>query len=160
MAIEPHFTDRPEFEIAQKVNSLVANSPDAANISVNQEIESKMKMELLGDLSLDDIKQVVTAVKSGILNRPEDQPDSFDEYGRNFRRMVHRMEQIGPSGHKYTVERPMASTLEDARKQRPPADYFDPNDKCWVLRGVKRQIDYPENTVGFYDETSGKVVPS
>jgi len=160
MAVEPHFTDKPTQEVGEKINNLIANSPDDNNASVNEELEARMKMELLGDLSLDDIKQVVKAVKSGVLSRPEDQPDSFDEYGRNFRRMVHRMEMVGPSGHSYWVERPMASSLEEARKQRPPADYFDPNDKCWIWRGIKRQIDYPENTVGFYEETNGKVVPS
>jgi hypothetical protein len=160
MAIEPHFTDRPEQEVGEKINSLIANSPDSNTSSVNEELEARMKMELLGDLSLDDIKQVVKAVKSGILSRPEDQPDSFDEYGRNFRRMVHLVDMVGPSGSQYKIERPMANSLEEARKQRPPADYFDPNDKCWIIRGVKRTIDYPENTVGFYEQTNGKVVPT
>lgn len=159
MAEEPHFTDRPSVEFSEKLNSLVANSP-GENVTVNEELEARMKMELLGDLSIDDIKQVVKAVKSGVLNRAEDQPDSFDEYGRNFRRMVRKVEMIGPSGNHYWTERPMALSLEDARKSRPPADYFDTNDKCWIIRGSKRTIDYPENTVGFFEETEGKVIPA
>src|SRR4029077_2093678 len=120
--------------------SLVANDPNAPQtIKLRQEAEDQLKMELLRELSLDDVRQIVNAVRSGALDQvthPHDSPDSFDEYGRNFRRMVHRFERVGSSGKKYIEERPMALSLEDARNQKPPADYFDVNDLVWVLRGV------------------------
>jgi hypothetical protein len=70
------------------------------------------------------------------------------------------MKKVGPSGNTYYEDRPMASSLEEARNMKPAGDYFDSEEKVWILRGVKRQRDYPENTVGFWEETNGAVVPN
>jgi hypothetical protein len=142
------------------VSALIANNPASDGRTpelVRKEVEDKIKAELLKDLSLEDVRNMIQMVKSGIKPQagPTEYPDEFDEHGRNFRRMVHKMEMVGSSGDTYFVERPMALSLEDARKMRPPGDYFDIDEKVWILRGAKRQRDYPENTVeGFMSTVS------
>lgn len=134
---------------AGKVSSLVANKPESPE-EERDRLEQAAKLELLSGLTLDDVRSLVNMVRNNTLPASQQShPDSFDEYGRNFRRMVHRYQRVGPSGTVYWDERPMANSLVEARKTKPPADYFDPNDKVWILRGVKRQLDYPENTVQY-----------
>lgn len=141
--------------------SIIANDPaKVAGQMSTAEIEAEVKAELLRELSVDDIKNMISLAKSGFAKDPTEFPDSFDEYGRNFRRRLHRMQKVGPSGGTYFEDRPMAFSLEEARRMKPPGDYFDPEEKVWILRGVKRQRDYPENTVGFWEATNGSVVPA
>jgi hypothetical protein len=143
-------------------SSIIANDPNhSAGQYSTDEVEAQVKAELLKELSVDDIRQMISLAKSGFSSvRSEDLPDTFDEYGRNFRRKLHRMKKIGPSGNLYYEDRPMALSLEEARSMKPAGDYFDSEEKVWILRGVKRQRDYPENTVGFWEETNGAVVPA
>jgi hypothetical protein len=157
MAEQPvtSFTDRPNTTPEKRVSSLVSNSPDASTEAVNAEVEAEIKAELLKELSVAEVRQMIDVVKSGAFTNPRDAPDEFDEFGRNFRRMVHKMEVIGPSGGKYYVERPMANSLVEARKAKPPADFFDIDEQVWILRGVKRQRDYPENTVDGWAQMHG-----
>jgi len=142
--------------MAEPNNSLVSNDPNAPSaIKLREDAENALKAELLKEISLEDVRLIVDAVRSGAIDRvvhPHDSPDTFDEYGRNFRRMVHRYQRVGSSGRLYWDERPFALSLEEARAQKPPADYFDITDQVWVLRGVKRQRDYPENTVGYWEQ--------
>ena len=142
-------------------DSIIANDPAkvAGQLSTD-EIEAQVKSELLKELSVDDIRSMINLAKTGFVTDPTDYPDRFDEYGRNFRRKLHRMAKISPStGKLYYEERPMASSAEEARKMRPRGDYFDPDEKVWIIDGVKRQLDYPENTVDFWEKTNGQVVP-
>lgn len=132
-----------------KVSSLVANKPESPEEEQSR-LEQAAKLELLSGLTLEDVRNLVNMVRNNTLPASQQShTDSFDEYGRNFRRMVRRYEAVGSGGTVYWTERPMANSLVDARKAKPPADYFDPNDKVWILRGVKRQLDYPENTVQY-----------
>lgn len=140
-------------------DSIIANDPNqvAGQLST-AEIEAQVKAELLAELSVDDIRQMIQLAKSGFVKAPNEYPDSFDEYGRNFRRMVHRMAKVAPStGRIYYEERPMAMSSAEARSMKPPGDYFDPDEKVWILRGVKRARDYPENTVEYWEEKTGPV---
>jgi hypothetical protein len=135
--------------MADNVSSLVANKPESPE-EERDRLEQTAKLELLSGLTLDDVRNLVNMVRNNTLPASQQShSDSFDEHGRNFRRMVHKMQVVGPSGTVYWDERPMANSIAEARKQKPAADYFDPNDKVWILRGVKRQLDYPENTVSF-----------
>ena len=131
------------------VSSLVANKPESPAEEAAR-LEEAAKAELLKELSLEDVRNLVAMVRNNTLPvSQQSHPDEFDEFGRNFRRMVHKMERVGSSGTPYFDEVPMANSLEEARKMKPPGDYFDPNEKIWILRGVKRQKDYPENQVGY-----------
>lgn len=144
-------------------DSIIANDPNKVGAQLStDDVEAQVKAELLKELSVDDIRSMIAMAKTGFVqaSRPEDYPDSFDEYGRNFRRKLHRMKKVGPSGATYFEDRPMAASLVEARNMKPPGDYFDPEEKVWILRGVKRARDYPENTVGYWEETNGMVVPS
>lgn len=142
-------------------HSTIANDPSKVSGQMStEELEAEVKAELLKELSVDDIRNMIALAKSGFTKDPTDFPDTFDEYGRNFRRRVHRMAKVGPSGSVYYEDRPMAASPEEARNMKPPGDYFDPTEKVWILRGVKRQRDYPENTVGFWESTNGQVVPT
>lgn len=132
--------------------SIVANTPEAQTTTepsnLSRRAEEMMKAELLKELSLEDIKLMISTIKSGVMTNPQDAPDSFDEYGRNFRRMVHLLEVPHNNGEgNYTIERPMAKSLVEARKEN--SDYFDIDAKTWILYGTKRQLDYPENTAGY-----------
>ena len=140
-----------------KVSNLVANSP-VAPTQVRRDLEDKIKMELLADLSLEDVRNLVKLIKSGgkLPVGQEEYPDEFDEFGRNFRRMVHRMEMVGANGYSYFDERPMAMSLKEARGMKPPGDFFDIDEKVWILRGIKRQRDYVENTVGYMQSGKGE----
>jgi hypothetical protein len=148
----------------EKASSIVANSPEALTNSAGPEelrkdLEDRVKLEILSGLSLEDIRSLVHLVKNGIPPTMQtDYPDEFDEFGRNFRRMVHRIERAGASGDNYFDERPMASSLKEARESRPAADYFDPNEKVWILYGFKRQRDYVENTAGYMQTGAGEPV--
>lgn len=138
----------------QAVSSLIANNPDAPTIPVARaEVEAEIKAELLKDVSLDEVRDLIQFIRGGGLKKatqsPYDAPDEFDEFGRNMRRMVHQMEVTGPSGATRIEERAMALSLKEARESVPPKDYFDIDNKVWILRGVKRQRDYPENTVDY-----------
>lgn len=134
-----------------KVSSLVANNPDEPALpAARAEVEAEIKAELLKDVSLEEVRDLIQFIRGGGLkqqNSSQDAPDSFDEFGRNFRRMVHLMEVTGAAGEVRKVERPMARSLKEAREQN--ADYFDLAEQTWILRGVKRQRDRPENTVGY-----------
>lgn len=143
-------------------DSIIANDPSrVSGQSSTEEIEAQVKAELLKELSVDDIRQMINLAKTGFAQTPTDYPDTFDEYGRNFRRMLHRMERVSPStGKHYFEDRPMARSAEEARKMRPVGDYFDIDEKVWIIGGIKRQRDYPENTVDFWESTNGAVVPS
>jgi len=136
-------------------DSIIANDPsNVVGQLSTEEIEAQVKNELLKELSVDDIRQMIQLAKSGAMHDPTDFPDTFDEYGRNFRRRLHRMIKVSPStGKNYYEDRPMCATLEEARKNN--GDYFDNDEKVWILRGVKRQRDYPENTVEYWDEKTG-----
>jgi hypothetical protein len=138
-------------------DSIIANDPaHVAGQLSTEDIEEEVKRELLKELSVDDIRQMITLAKSGFAKAPNEYPDSFDEYGRNFRRMLHRMTKISPStGKLYYEDRPMAMSADEARRMKPPGDYFDPDEKVWILRGVKRARDYAENTVEYWEERSG-----
>lgn len=143
-------------------DSIIANDP--AKVSgqlTTEQVEAEVKAELLKELSIDDIRQMINLAKTGTFQPASDAPDTFDEYGRNFRRMLHRMERVSPStGKHYFEDRPMARSAEEARKMRPPGDYFDFEEKVWILGGIKRARDYPENTVDFWESTNGAVVPT
>jgi hypothetical protein len=139
---------------SQAVSSLIANNPEApAMPAVRAEIEAEIKAELLKDVSLDEVRELIQFIRGGGLKKasasPYDAPDEFDEWGRNMRRMVHRMEVTGPSGGIRIEERPMAMSIKEARESNPPKDFFDIDAKVWILRGVKRQRDYPENTANY-----------
>jgi|SRR5262252_3577332 len=140
-------------------DSIIANDPDkVAGQMTTAEIEAQVKEELLKELSVDDIRQMIQLAKSGFAKPSHDYPDEFDEYGRNFRRMVHKMAKVAPStGRIYYEERPMAMSAAEARAMKPPGDYFDIEEKVWILRGSKRQRDYPENTVEYWEEKTGGV---
>jgi len=147
---------------AQLPDSIIANDPNKVGSQYSaEEVEAQVKAELLKELSVDDIRQMISLAKAGFVShgRPEDFPDSFDEYGRNFRRKLHRMKKVGPSGNTYYEDRPMASSLEEARNMKPSGDYFDSEEKVWILRGVKRQRDYPENTVDYWNEAESRPAP-
>ena len=132
-----------------EVSNLVANKPETPE-QEKERLEEAAKAELLKGLSLEDVRNLVQMVRNNTLPASQQShSDTFDEHGRNFRRMVHKIEKVGPSGTTYWDEHPMANTLEDARKHKPPADYFDPDAQVWILRGYKRQKDYPENTVDY-----------
>src|SRR4030095_732890 len=140
-----------ELEKPTRISSLVANVPEAPN-EVRAEAEEKIKAELLKDISLEEVRSLVQFIRNGGLNKaasPHDPPDEFDEYGRNFRRMVHLMDVVGPGGTVRQEDRPMAPSLKKAREARPHADYFDPDEKIWILYGFKRQKSRPENNVGY-----------
>lgn len=135
--------------MADNVSPLVANKPESPE-EEQIRLEEAAKSELLKELSLEDVRNLVSMVRNNsIPMSQQSHTDTFDEFGRNFRRMVHKMEMVGSSSTPYFTERPMALSLDEARKMKPPGDYFDPNDKVWILRGVKRQSDYPENTAGY-----------
>lgn len=135
--------------MAEAVSSLVANKPETPEEQAAR-LEEAAKAELLKELSLEDVRNLVSMIRNNTLpTSQQSHPDSFDEFGRNFRRMVHRIEKVGSSGTTYFEERPMALSLQEARSMKPPGDYFDPNEQIWILRGVKRQKDYPENTVDY-----------
>jgi hypothetical protein len=135
--------------MAEAVSNLVANKPESPEEEASR-LEEAAKAELLKGLSLEDVRNLVSMVRNNTLPASQQShADTFDEFGRNFRRMVHRMEVVGSSSTPYFDERPMAMSLEEARKTKPPSDYFDPNEQVWILRGVKRQKDYPENTVDY-----------
>lgn len=132
------------------VSNLVANKPESPEEEASR-LEEAAKAELLKGLSLEDVRNLVQMVRNNTLPASQQShTDSFDEYGRNFRRMVHRMEVVGSSSETYFTERPMANSLVEARNMKPPGDYFDPDEKIWILRGVKRQRDYPENTKEYH----------
>jgi len=143
-------------------SSIIANDPNkVSGQSSTDEIEAQVKAELLKELSVDDIRQMINLAKTGFVKDPTDYPDTFDEYGRNFRRKLHRMARVSPStGKVYYEDRPMAMSAEEARKMRPRGDYFDPDEKVWIIDGVKRQRDYPENTVDYWERTNGAITPS
>lgn len=134
--------------------SIVANTPESVKPEsslMRTRAEEMLKAELLKDLSLDDVRLMVQTIKSGVLTNSQDAPDSFDEHGRNFRRMVHLLEIPHNDGKgSYFIERPMAKSLIDARKES--SDYFDIDAKTWILYGTKRQLDYPENTAGYMEK--------
>lgn len=137
--------------------SIVSNSPAAQNIDTQRKaVEDELKAELLKELSLDDVRQIITLAKSGTVYS-HDAPDSFDELGRNFHRMVRRVKIMGTSGE-YWTERPMARNIDEARKEK--KDYYDPVAKVWIRSGYKREMDYPENTVDYWDKQSEKVEAS
>lgn len=130
--------------------SIIANTPEITqSVEVKAKAEEALKMELLKELSIDDVRAMILAAKSGAFTNSHDEPDTFDEKGRNYRRMVHKIEVSGPSGSVHTEERPMAHTLLEARKNQ--SDWYDPDGETWVLYGYKRQADYPENTVGYWE---------
>lgn len=136
----------------QRVSSLVANNPDSPMVpEIRSEIEAEIKAELLKDVSLEEIRELVGFVRNGGLKKstPNDHPDEFDESGRNYRRMVHRVEVTGPSGNIRYEERPFANSREESRKSNPPLDYYDLTEGTWILYGYKRQKDREENTVGY-----------
>ena len=138
---------------SQNVSALIANNPDSPLVpAARAEIEAEIKAELLKDVSLEEVRDLIQFIRGGGLKRPQssnDAADEFDEYGRNFRRMVHRMEVTGISGAVRVIERPMARTLKEARDANPPSDYYDPDEGTWILYGIKRQRNRPENEVGF-----------
>src|SRR5207244_782260 len=115
----------------------------------------EMKAELLKELSLDDVRNLVALAKSGATSMGIDAPDSFDEYDRNFGRMVRRVQRMAPGGALYWEERPIAKTIEEAQKTR--KDYFDGVNKVWIREGKYRERDYPENTVEYWEERSKQI---
>src|SRR6516162_9211144 len=107
---------------AQLPDSIIANDPNKVGSQYSaEEIEAQVKAELLKELSVDDIRQMINLAKTGFkVSDPTDYPDTFDEYGRNFRRRLHRMAKVSPStGKIYYEERKMANSAEEARKMRP-----------------------------------------
>jgi len=141
------------------VSTLVANNPVVqsdpnSSDTMRRQIEEELKAELLKDLTLDDVRNLVTMAKSGFI-AGQDSPDTFDEHGRNFARMVRRLQRMSPGGSLYWEERPMARTMAEALNER--KDYFDPVAKVWIREGRKREKDYPENTVEFWDQKSAEI---
>lgn len=131
-------------------NPVVLNDPNSSDM-MRRQIEEELKAELLKDLTLDDVRNLVTMARTGFI-AGQDSPDSFDDNGRNFARMVRRLQRMAPGGSTYWEERPMARTLIEAQKEK--KDWFDPINKVWIRDGRKREKDYPENTVEFWDQRS------
>lgn len=143
----------------QPVSSLVANNPSVQNDpnssdAMRKQVEDELKAELLRDLSLDDVRNLVTMAKSGYAGGME-APNTFDDLDRNFARMVRRVQRMSPGGTMYWEERPMVRTLQEAIKEH--KDWYDPINKVWIREGRKREKDYPENTVEFWTEHSAQI---